>query len=490
MSTGGGPESAALIAESVRAGHVSAESVTLATLARIERVNPSVNAIVEIFREESVAAARAIDARRARGEPLGALAGVPVAIKDNICLNWGRTTCASRMLENYRSPFTATAAMSIIEADGVIVGKANLDEFAMGSTCEFSIHGPTRNPWNTAHVAGGSSGGSAAAVAAGLVPVALGSDTGGSVRQPASHCGVFGMKPTYGRVSRYGLVAYASSLDQVGVLARTPDDIELVMRVISGHDENDATSARRAWDDAKASEARPVRVAVPGFARSRSLSPEVSGAMTLAVDALRAGGAGVEACELPNADAGVAAYYIIATAEASSNLARYDGIRYGRRAQLPDDAPLEQVYSRSRTEGLGEEVRRRIMLGTYVLSAGYYDAYYATAVRARGLIREDFERVFSGGVDAILMPCAPGPAPPLGEVREDPMSLYLDDLFTVGANLAGLPALSVPVLGPSPHTLPVGVQLIGHPWCEHQVIALSRMLSESVAELPDGTHFG
>jgi aspartyl-tRNA(Asn)/glutamyl-tRNA(Gln) amidotransferase subunit A len=452
--------------EAVLGRKASAVELARASLARIEAVNPRLNALTQVFGEEALAQAAAVDARVARGER-PALAGVTVALKDNICLDYGLTTCGSKMLAGYRSPFAATVARRLIEAGAVIVGKANCDEFAMGSSTEHSYHGPTRNPWDEERVPGGSSGGSAAAVAAGLCAASLGSDTGGSIRQPASLCGVTGLKPTYGRVSRYGLVAFASSLDQIGPFARDAADAGAMLEVIAGHDALDSTSDPLAGVAAGWMEAAPgrLKLGVPRQARSAANSAGTAAALDAAIETFRgrAGGAEVVEIDLANIDSGIAAYYLIATAEASSNLARLDGVRYGHRAKLSPGEGLEALYSKSRAEGFGAEVQRRIMLGTHVLSSGYYDAYYVTALKARRLIKGDYDRAFAAGCDAVLMPACPGPAFKLGEKLSDPLAMYLEDVYTVGVNLAGLPGITVPAgfeeVGGQ--LLPIGMQLIG-----------------------------
>jgi aspartyl-tRNA(Asn)/glutamyl-tRNA(Gln) amidotransferase subunit A len=455
---------------------------------------------VQTFADESLAAAQSIDARLSAHESVGPLAGVPVVLKDNICLSFGRTTCASRILENYRSPYTATAAQRLIDAGAIVVGKANMDEFAMGSGTERSIFGPTANPWDTTRTAGGSSGGSAAAVAAGMVPAALGSDTGGSIRQPAGMCGVVGFKPTYGRVSRYGLVAYASSLDQIGPLGRTVADVALVASVICGHDRMDATSVPEAAPDLMGQFEEPLNrlvIGVPTQARGGANHPAVEAAMERAIGAFREMAAEVIDVDLPLTDRGISAYYIIALAEASSNLARFDGVRYGRRAAsgfADKGGDLMELYCRSRTEGFGAEVQRRIMLGTHALSAGYAEAYYNTALKVRRLIREEFDRAFAGsggpsgsatgGCHAILMPASPHPAWKLGEKAADPLSEYLEDVYTVGVNLAGLPAITIPGglakgAGTNGRDLPVGVQLIGASMQDAATLRIARMLERT-----------
>jgi len=491
--------SATELADAIARRQISAEEAARASLDRAAATEPDLHAFLEVFETEAIAQARAIDARLARHEHLGPLAGVPVALKDNICLEWGRTTCASRILENYRSPYTATAARRLIDAGAVIIGKTNLDEFAMGSSCENSAFGPTRNPWDVRCVPGGSSGGSAAAVAAGVLPVALGSDTGGSIRQPANFCGLVGFKPTYGRIPRYGLVAYASSLDQIGPLTRSVADAAMLTRIMAGEDENDATSTTRPVPDLLSRLDEPVSrlvIGVPTFARSASNHPAVVAALDRAVRSLRDEGALVLDVDLPHAGHGIAAYYLVATAEASSNLARFDGVRYGRRAALGQDDGLLELYCKSRSEGLGPEVQKRIMLGTFALSSGYYDAYYNTALKARRLIKQDFDAVFEGrggaaggaempptGCHALLLPTSPGPAFKFGEKRGDPMAMYLEDVYTVGVNLAGLPAISIPTglaKFAGGGALPVGVQLIGPAWQEDVLLRIARMLERAL----------
>ena len=470
--------SAVQIAADVRAKRVTAAQVCRDALMRIHAANPRLNAFLQVFHDRAVDLARAIDSRVARGVDPGPLAGVPVALKDNICLEWGRTTAGSRILEHYESPFSATAARRLIDAGAVIIGKTNLDEFGMGSSGENSAFGPTRNPHDETRVPGGSSSGSAAAVAAGLVPIALGSDTGGSIRQPAGWCGVVGVKPTYGRVSRHGLIAYASSLDQIGVLAANAEDAALALTAICGPDPLDATSARREPEDFSrdlgAAPENPV-LGVPRHARAASKHPAVTRAFDSAVAAYSGMGARVVEVDLPHADHALAAYYLVAAAEASSNLARYDGVRYGRRAEAGES--LHELYRRSRSEGLGPEVQRRIMLGTHALSSGYYDAYYLTALRARRRIKSDFDAAWAAGCHALLLPTSPGPAFRLGE-RPDPMAMYLEDIYTVGVNLAGLPAVAVP----GGHAeeggmrLPVGLQLVGPAWQESSLLRIAGLL--------------
>lgn len=471
------------IAAGVRRGERSAVTAVRASIAAIHARNGQINAFVEVFEHAALRRAQEIDELVRAGQAEGlALAGVPVAIKDNICVGpdllvpgdgrgfGGKTTCASRILENYRSPFSATCVQRLIDAGAVIVGKTNLDEFGMGSSTEHSIHGPTRNPADLSRVAGGSSGGSAAAVAAGMVPLAMGSDTGGSVRQPAAWCGVVGLKPTYGRVSRYGLVAYASSLDQVGVLATSTEDAGLAMRVIAGHDPKDSTSDTREWRT-DGSVATPKRIGVPTQARSHANHPEIARLFGAWLDARRAEGAEIVDVELPMLDASVAAYYVVALAEASSNLARFDGVRYGRAATLASGEGLIDLYERSRGEGFGAEVKRRIMLGTHLLSAGYQDAFYVRALRARRRLAQDYARAFER-CDVIATPTTPSPAFRVGERVSDPLSMYLEDVYTVGVNLAGLPAASIPMgqARVDGALLPVGVQLVAPAFEESRLL--------------------
>lgn len=471
-------------ADAVRAQHTTAEEVTRRALARIDALNPALNAFLQVFHDQALERARTLDASIQQGEDPGPLAGVPIGIKDNICLSWGRTTCASRMLEHYESPYTATAAQRLLDAGAVLIGKTNLDEFAMGSSNEHSAFGPTRNPWDTDRVPGGSSGGSAAAVASGMVPCALGSDTGGSIRQPAGLCGCVGLKPTYGRVSRYGLVAFASSLDQIGPFTRSVSDAALVTRIISGEDPLDATSSpanpadipERLSDD----DDTPITLGIPAEATGDAADPRVRDVMLEVIDQLKAAGVRTVDVELPHAEHAIAAYYIVAPAEASSNLARFDGIRYGRRCELAPGETLDELYVRSRAEGFGPEVQRRILLGTHVLSSGYHDAYYTTALRARRVIKQGYDAVFDAGVTAVLLPATPGPAFKLGEKTADPMALYLEDVFTVSANLAGLPGVTVPAGFVDEHgtRLPVGIQCIAAANDEPGMLRAARLIEK------------
>ncbi len=444
----------------------------LGAIRRLEGGPDAMNAFLALADEDGLA----------RPDTAGPLAGVPVAVKDNLATTSLPTTCASRLLEGYVSPFAATAVRRLEEAGAVVVGKTNLDEFGMGSSTERSAFGPTRNPVDPTRVPGGSSGGSAAAVAAGLVPVALGSDTGGSVRQPAAFCGVVGIKPTYGRVSRYGLVAFASSLDQVGTLGRSVYDAAALLEAIAGHDPRDETSARMPTPDLRGAVRRGVAGAVVGVPREYvppTLAPAVRRLVDEAAKLLEAAGASVREVSLPRSRYAIPAYYVLAPAEASSNLARYDGVRYGaRRAGV--GGGVEAMMEATRSGGFGEEVKRRILLGTFALSAGYQDRYYGAAQRARRLVCEDFRTVFAEGVDVLLTPTTPGPAFGLGERVDDPVAMYLSDVFTVTANLAGIPAMSVPI--GAVDGLPVGGQLLAPWWGEEAMVAAGAALEASLAE--------
>ena len=468
------PRSARAIRDAVVAGRVSAVEVCRAHLDRIESANSRLNAFNTIARERALASAEAIDRRRSAGDPLGSLAGVPVALKDNLCVRGLRTTASSKILDCFVPPYDATVVRRLEAAGAVIVGKTNCDEFAMGSSNENSAYGPVANPWDTARAPGGSSGGSAAAVAARLVPLALGSDTGGSIRQPSSFCGIVGLKPTYGRVSRYGLLAFASSLDQIGPMARSAADAAVALSVLAGPDPADATAAPEPVPDFSAALSGTVvglRIGVPRAFISSGVDADVLGAIETALDTLRAAGATLVDIDLPHAPYAIPAYYLVAMAEASSNLARYDGVRYGHRADIGTGGTLQEMYNRTRAEGFGAEVKRRIMLGTYVLSAGYYDAYYLKAQQVRTLLKRDYEHVFER-VDVVAMPTSPTPAFKLGEKTDDPLQMYLTDIFTVSANLAGLPALSMPC-GMTTDGLPVGLQLTGRMFDEATLLRIA-----------------
>jgi aspartyl-tRNA(Asn)/glutamyl-tRNA(Gln) amidotransferase subunit A len=456
----GGFESLTELADGLTAREVSSVEVVGAALARAQAAEPPRHAFVGLRGERALAEAAAADARRGRGEARSAFDGVPVAIKDNMVQTGEPTTCSSRILEGFVSPYTATAVSRLEQAGAIVIGRTNMDEFAMGSSTEHSSSGVTRNPWRLANTPGGSSGGSAAAVAAGIVPAALGSDTGGSIRQPASFCGVVGLKPTYGRVSRWGLVAFASSLDQIGVFTRSARDAALLLELIAGHDPFDSTSLPEPAPKLCGALDGDVSGLVIGLPKecfvAEGVDAGVLAAVNEAVAELERAGAKLREISLPHTRHAVATYYLIATAEASSNLARYDGVRYGRRASGARD--LKQMYERTRSEGFGAEVQRRILLGTYVLSAGYYDAYYKKAQQVRTLLRGDFERAF-GACDVVVTPTCPEVAFEIGAKTSDPLSMYLSDIYTVSANLAGVPGLSIPC--GMVRDLPVGLQLMG-----------------------------
>jgi aspartyl-tRNA(Asn)/glutamyl-tRNA(Gln) amidotransferase subunit A len=455
--------SAREIAEAVRSGARSARSVIDEHLARIDAGDGELNAFNLVTTDEARAAADAVDAKVAAGEDPGPLAGVPLALKDNMCTRGIPTTCSSKILEGWRPPYDATVVIRLREAGAVAVGKTNLDEFAMGSSTENSAFGPTRNPRDTSRVPGGSSGGSAASVAANFTPLAIGSDTGGSIRQPAAFCGVVGMKPTYGAVSRYGLIAFASSLDQIGPFAANVADAAAMFDVIAGHDPLDSTSIADFRPGAVASLGRGVDGLRVGVVRELSggegtvdgLSPDVVARTNEAVAALEAAGASVQEVSIPSATLGLSAYYLVAPAEASSNLARYDGVRYGMRVDAPTTGEMNTA---SRTAGFGPEVKRRIMLGTYALSAGYYDAFYGKALKVRTMMLQDFARAYED-VDVLITPTAPTTAFPLGERTADPMTMYVNDVCTIPSNLTGHPGISVP-FGVGDDGLPVGVQVL------------------------------
>jgi aspartyl-tRNA(Asn)/glutamyl-tRNA(Gln) amidotransferase subunit A len=447
------------IAENVRQGSVAATQVVAQVLERIEVRNPALNAFLHVADAEAMAQARAVDARRARGEALGPLAGVPVAIKDAICTRGLPTTAGSKILAGYVPPYDAAVIERLRAADAILVGKTNMDEFAMGSSNENSAFGPVKNPWDPTRTPGGSSGGSAAAVAARLAPCALGSDTGGSIRQPASLTGTVGIKPTYGRVPRYGLIAFASSLDQIGPLATDVRGAARLLSVIAGHDARDSTSLDVPAGDYEAACDRPVkglRIGVPEEYFADGLDAEVGARVREALLHLGSLGCAVRPVKMPHTRYAVATYYVLATAEASSNLARFDGVRYGLRVDPSHD--LRAMYGATRDAGFGAEVKRRILLGTFVLSAGYYDAHYLKAQKVRSLVRRDFDEAFRD-VDVICSPTSPTPAFRLGEKAADPLAMYLSDVYTLPASLAGLPAMSVPC-GMTSGNLPVGLQIV------------------------------
>ena len=455
-------------------GEITSEHITRQYLQAIRERDPKVRAFLHVDETSALEQARAVDARRERRAPLGALAGVPVAIKDVLCTAGQRTTCGSKILQNFVPPYDAHVITRLKQADAVLLGKTNMDEFAMGSSTENSAYQITRNPWDLDRIPGGSSGGSAAAVAAGEAPLALGSDTGGSVRQPASLCGVAGLKPTYGRVSRFGLVAYASSLDQIGPFARTVTDVALLLETIAGHDARDSTSVDKPVPAYRLSIEQPVHPLTVGVAREyfgEGLDAEVEQSIRAALRVYEQTGAVVKEISLPTSPFAVAAYYVVATAEASSNLARYDGVHYGYRA--PSFENLIDMYCRTRGEAFGQEVKRRIMLGTYVLSSGYKDAYYLKALKVRRLIKEDFDKAFTE-CDVIMGPTSPTAAFKIGERATDPLAMYLSDIYTISCNLAGLPGISIPC-GFTKSGLPIGLQIQAPPFEEEKMLRVARM---------------
>ncbi len=488
----------------LESGEVSSVELTSDFLDQIATHDPAIRAFLRVDRDAALSRAAEIDQCRRANQPLGRLAGLPVAVKDNLCTRGQPTTCASRMLERFAPPYDATVIARLRQAGAVIIGKTNMDEFAMGSSTENSHFGPTRNPWHPQHVPGGSSGGAAASLAAGMTPLSLGSDTGGSIRQPASFCGVSGLKPTYGRVSRYGLVAFASSLDQIGPLGRSVADVALLLEVLAGHDPLDSTSADVPVPDYTQTVLQPFDGLTVGVVREHfgaGLDGEVEAAVQEAVRVYQSLGAKIRDISLPHSKYAIATYYIIAPCEASSNLARYDGVHYGYRTDEPAmlaewnterrqfeargdtqaldslDSALVRMYRRSRAEGFGAEVKRRIMLGTYALSAGYYDAYYLKALRVRRLIRRDFDEAFRE-VDVIAGPVAPTAAYRIGEKIDDPLAMYLGDLYTVSANLAGLPGISIPC-GFTRGLLPIGLQLQGPPMQEEKLLRAACMFQQA-----------
>jgi aspartyl-tRNA(Asn)/glutamyl-tRNA(Gln) amidotransferase subunit A len=474
------------IAESVTKGERSAVDVATRFLQEIEKRDGALHAFLTVTKDEALAQAKAIDEKRARGEKLGVLAGVPIALKDALCTRGVVTTAGSKILEGYRPPYDATVVARLRAADAIIPGKTNLDEFAMGSSNESSAYGPTKNPVDLDRTPGGSSGGSAVAVAAGMSPASLGSDTGGSIRQPAAFTGVVGLKPTYGRVSRFGLIAFASSLDQIGPFANDVRGAARVLSVIGGHDPKDSTSLTTSLPDFEAACGRNIkglRLGVPAEYFGEGIDPEVEANVRAAIAGLEKSGCVVKPVKLPHTRHSVATYYVIATAEASSNLARFDGVRYGLRKEgkasgTAQASALRAMYGATRDAGFGAEVKRRILLGTFVLSAGYYDEYYLKAQKVRTLIRRDFESVFQE-VDAVLCPTYPTPAFKLGEKMSDPLSMYLSDVYTLPASLAGLPAISVPC-APTKTGLPVGLQIIARPLDEETVLALASAVEAQI----------
>ncbi len=461
--------SAVELSAAIREGRITATDAMEAVLARIDAREKDINAYVTIDREQAMRAAAEAQAKIEKGELTGLLAGVPVAVKDNICTQDLLTTCASKMLAHFVPTFSAEAVVSLEKAGAVIIGKTNMDEFAMGSTTETSAYGETRNPWNTAHVPGGSSGGSAAAVAAGECFFALGSDTGGSIRQPASFCGVVGLKPTYGTVSRYGLIAYGSSLDQIGPLTKNVADCAAVLELIASHDSKDSTSVRREDTDftsALVDDVSGMKIGIPRDYLGEGLDAEVKEAVLAAAKVLEKKGAVVEMFDLSLVEYAIPAYYTIASAEASSNLERFDGVKYGHRTDACEG--LHNMYKKTRSEGFGAEVKRRIMLGSFVLSSGYYDAYYLKALKVKAMIKKAFDDAFAR-YDLILGPVAPTTAPKLGESLSDPLKMYLGDIYTISVNLAGLPGISVPC-GTDSGGLPIGLQLIADSFQEKRLI--------------------
>lgn len=461
--------SAVELGRAIRAGKTTAVEAMEAVLAQIEKSDGQYNCYVTVARDKALAKAKEVQLKIDTGELTGPLAGVPVAIKDNMCTEGLLTTCSSKILENFVPTFSAEAVLRLEKAGAVVIGKTNMDEFAMGSTTETSAYGVTKNPRNPEHVPGGSSGGSAAAVAAEECYFALGSDTGGSIRQPASYCGVVGMKPTYGTVSRYGLIAYGSSLDQIGPLTKTVEDCAVVLEAISSHDKKDSTSVERKDTDfssALVKDVKGMRIGIPRDYFGEGLDSEVRDKVLAAAELLKSNGAVVEEFDLSLVEYAIPTYYTIAAAEASSNLERFDGIKYGYRAK--DAEGLHQMYKKTRSRGFGPEVKRRIMLGSFVLSSGYYDAYYLKALRVKAMIKKAFDDAFAK-YDCILGPVAPTTAPELGKSLADPIKMYLGDIYTISVNLAGLPGISVPC-GTDSKGLPIGLQLIGDCFREKKLI--------------------
>lgn len=468
---------------------ITSLELTEAVLARIDQVEGDVQAYLTVTRDEAIAQAKAVDEKIARGEEIAFLEGIPGAIKDNICTKGVKTTCASKILQKFVPPYDATVVQKLAAQNPVVLGKTNLDEFAMGGSTENSAFHPTHNPWNTDCVPGGSSGGSAAAVAAGTAVWALGSDTGGSIRQPASFCGVVGMKPTYGRVSRYGLVAYASSLDQIGPITKDVTDCANILNIIAGRDEMDSTSIDSQVPDYTKSlvqDVKGLKIGLPKEYFVKGMDPEVEGAVKAAVKQLEALGAEVVEISLPNTDYAISTYYLIAPAEAATNLARYDGVSYGERAE--DAADLVEMMTKTRSQYLGEEVKRRIMIGNYALSAGYYDAYYLKALKVRRLVKEDYDRAFKD-VDVIICPAAPSVAYKIGEKIDNPLEMYLQDACTVPLNLAGLPGISVPC-GYNQDKMPIGMQIIGKALDEETLIRVAYTYEQSQSYHQDRAQLG
>jgi len=459
-------------------GDATAETVTTEFLKAIRQREPKVKAFLRVDEEFALEQARAIDAKRKRGEKLGPLAGIPVAVKDVLCIAGQPTTCGSKILQNFVPPYDATVISRLKKADAILIGKTNMDEFAMGSSTENSAYQTTRNPWDLERIPGGSSGGSAAAVAACEAPLALGTDTGGSIRQPASLCGIVGLKPSYGRVSRYGLVAFASSLDQVGPFSHTVADAALLLEVIAGHDALDSTSVDKPVPSYTESVDQPVNPLTIGVAKeyfTEGLDPEVEQAIRAALKVYEKLGATVKEISLPNSPHAIAVYYLVATAEASSNLARYDGVHFGHRAKTYDN--MIDMYCRSRAEGFGKEVQRRIMLGTYALSSGYKDAYYLKALKVRRLIKNDFDKAFAE-CDVVMGPTSPTPAFKIGEKTDNPLEMYLSDIYTISCNLAGIAGISNPC-GFTKSGLPIGLQIQSPAFEEEKLLRVARMYEKA-----------
>lgn len=463
----------------LRSGELSVEDAVTAQFARIDEADGTVKAYLTISKEAALARARELDQAFRQGNVISDLAGIPVAYKDNLCTRGVRTTCSSKLLENFYPPYNAAVVERLEKAGTVMLGKTNMDEFAMGSSTENSAFFVTRNPWDVTRVPGGSSGGSAAAVAAGEAVFSLGSDTGGSIRQPAAFCGVVGLKPTYGFVSRYGLVAFASSLDQVGPFTRDVTDCAMVMNHLAGHDCHDATSAPEEPGDlteALRADVRGLKIGIPEEYFGRGVDPEIAAKVKECIERLVRLGAGAEEISMPYTDAALPTYYILAPAEASSNLARFDGVRYGYRT--PDGDGLYEMYSRTRSEGFGAEVKRRIMLGTYALSSGYYDAYYVKAQKVRTLIKADFDRAFEK-YDVLITPTTPATAFPVGENAANPLAMYMSDVLTVPINMAGVPAISIPA-GFDAQGLPIGLQIIGKHFGEATLLRVAYTLEQEL----------
>jgi len=475
-------ESISKLTNDVKNKVISAREITGYFMDRIKKNDSQLTAFMEIYEKDSLLKAEEIDKKIQSGQKTGLLAGLPIAIKDNMCITGKKTTCSSKILENYISPYTATVIEKLEQEDAIIIGKTNMDEFAMGSSTENSAYKVTKNPWNKDYIPGGSSGGSAVSVSAGLSALALGSDTGGSIRQPASCCGVVGLKPTYGRVSRYGLIAFGSSLDQIGTFSKYVADSALLLQVISGYDRKDSTSANIPVPDYKAlinsrKDLKGLKIGLPKEYFISGIDKDVSEAVKESIKVLEKLGATILDISLPHTEYAVAVYYILAPSEASANLARFDSVKYGYREE--NTSGLMDTYRKSRGKGFGSEVKRRIMLGTYALSAGYYDAYYGKAQRVRTLIKKDFEEAFKK-VDAIVTPTAPSAAFKIGERTDDPLQMYLSDIFTIPCNLAGIPGISIPC-GFTKNNLPVGLQILGRHFDEKTILEISNSYEQATA---------